>query len=95
MTTEQLVRIRSVETLTGYRVRLGFTDGSLREVDLERYLHGPIFEAIRSDPQVFRSVKVDKRMGTIVWPNGADIDPDVLYYDLTPAWMDIELALAV
>jgi hypothetical protein len=95
MAIEQLVRIRSVETLTGYRVRLGFTDGSLREVDLERYLHGPIFEAIRSDPQVFRSVKVDKRMGTIVWPNGADIDPDVLYGDLTPAWMDTELVLAV
>jgi hypothetical protein len=88
-------RVLFVEPLTGYRVRLGFTDGSLREVDLERYLHGPVFEAIRSDPQVFRSVKVDKRMGTIVWPNGADIDPDVLYYDLTPAWMDSELVLAV
>lgn len=88
-------RILFVEVLTGYRVRLGFTDGSTREVDLERYLHGPVFEAIRSDPQVFRSVKVDKRMGTIVWPNGADIDPDVLYYELTPAWMDTELVLAV
>jgi len=88
-------RVLFVEPLTGYRVRLGVTDGSLREVDLEHYLHGPVFEAIRSDPQVFRSVKVDKRMGTIVWPNGADIDPDVLYYDMTPAWMDTELVLAV
>ncbi len=88
-------RVLFVEPLTGYRVRLGFTDGSAREVDLERYLHGPVFEAIRSDPQVFRSVKVDKRMGTIVWPNGADIDPDVLYYELTPAWMETELVLAV
>lgn len=88
-------RVLFVEPLTGCRVRLGFTDGSLREVDFERYLHGPVVEAIRSDPQVFRSVKVDKRMGTIVWPNGADINPDVLYYDLTPAWMDTELVLAV
>lgn len=57
-------RVLFVEPLNGYRVRLGFTDGSVREVDLARYLHGPVFDAIRSDPQVFRSVKVDKRMGT-------------------------------
>jgi len=24
----------------------------------------------------------------MAWENGADIDPDVLYYDLTPAWME-------
>jgi hypothetical protein len=84
------VRIYTVKPLEGFQVRLEFTDGTTKEVDLQPYLHGPIFEPIRNDLQVFRSVKVDSRMGTIVWDNGADIDPDVLYKGLTPAWMEGE-----
>jgi len=84
------VRIRAVEPLKDFQVRLEFTDGTTKEIDLQRYLHGPIFEPIRTDPRMFRSVKVDSRMGTLVWDNGADIDPDVLYKDLTPAWMESE-----
>ena len=82
-----MVRVKEVEVLGGYAVRLTFTDGTAREVDLERYLRGPIFEDVR-DPDTFRTVKVDEELGTIVWPNGADIDPDVLYEDLAPAWAD-------
>jgi len=85
-----MVRIRAVEPLERFSVRLEFTDGTTKEVDLEPYLHGPIFEPIRGDLQKFRVVKVDSRMGTIVWENGADIDPDVLYKGLTPAWMEME-----
>jgi Protein of unknown function (DUF2442) len=83
------VRIRAVEPLKDFQVRVEFTDGTTKEIDLQRYLHGPIFEPIRTDPQI-RSVKVDPRMGTLIWDNGADIDPDVLYQDLTPAWMESE-----
>jgi len=42
----------------------------------------PIFEPIHNNPQLFRAVKIEG--STIAWPNGADIDPDVLYYDLKP-----------
>jgi hypothetical protein len=81
----KLIRIRRVEPLQGYTVRLEFTDGTSREFDLERYLHGPIFQPVRDNPEMFRAVYVEG--GTIAWPNGADIDPDVLYHGLTPAWM--------
>ena len=82
------VRIRAVEPLEDFKVRLEFTDNTSREIDLEPYLHGPIFEPIRTNAQVFRSVQVDARMGTIRWDNGADIDPDVLYKGIPPAWME-------
>ena len=80
-----MIRIRGVEALDGFRVRLCLTDGSTREVDLGPFLNGPVFEPIRNDPAVFRSVRVDSELGTIVWPNGADIDPDVLVLGRTPA----------
>jgi hypothetical protein len=87
----QKVRVQSVEALEPFLVRLQFTDGTTREIDLAIYLRGPVFEPIRSDRAVFRSVRVDPELGTIVWPNGADIDPDVLYRGLKPAWMEEEV----
>ena len=84
------VRVRVAEPLDKFRMRLKFEDGTEKEIDLEPYLHGPIFEPIRNNLELFRQVKIEG--GTIAWENGADIDPDVLYYDLTPAWMEEETA---
>ena len=78
------VRIRSVEPLDGFVVRLSFTDGTTREIDLEGELWGPVFEPLRADRELFRQVRVDEELGTIVWPNGADMDPDVLHGDFEP-----------
>jgi len=81
----RLVAVVSVKVLGGFEVELAFDDGFVRRVDLDPYLHGPIFEPLRADPSYFRSVQVDKELGTISWPNGADIDPKVLRHGLTPA----------
>jgi hypothetical protein len=78
------IRIETVEPLDGYVLRLVFSDGSARDVDLEPELWGPVFEPLR-DREVFRAVVVDDELGTIVWPNGADMDPDVLHGDLRAA----------
>jgi hypothetical protein len=80
------VRVRDVRPLEGFKVLVSFENGTQREIDLEPYLHGPVFEQIRNDPAVFRSMRIAG--GTIAWDNGADIDPDVLYYGLKPAWME-------
>ena len=82
-----LVRVKSVEPLEGFKVRVAFADETQKQLDLQPHLRGPILEPIRDDPIIFQSMKV--RDGTIMWNNGADIDPDVLYYDeLKPAWME-------
>jgi plasmid maintenance system killer protein len=83
-----LIRIRSAKPLNEFRVLVEFTDESTREIDFEPYLHGRIFEQLRSDPKSFCSMRVDPKTGTIVWNNGADIDPDVVYQGLKPAWME-------
>ena len=81
-----MIRVRTVEPLQGFNLRVGFTDGSDRVIDVERYLRGPIFAPIRRDRAVFETVSVDEELGVIVWPNGADIDSDVLYGLHEPAW---------
>ena len=81
-----LVRVLSVEPQQDFAVRCTFDNGVMKTVDLEPYMRGPIFEPLRNDPVSFRAMRVEG--GTIAWDNGADVDPDVLYYGLKPAWAD-------
>jgi hypothetical protein len=77
-------RIKAAIPLDPYVVRVVFTDGEVRDVDVEPLLDGVVFEALR-DPTFFQHVAVDEYGETIVWPNGADLDPDVLYGIAQPA----------
>ncbi len=82
--------ITDVEILHDHVVRLRFADGTDKTIDLEPYLHGPVFAKIRQDPAVFASVKVDPDAGTIAWPNGFDLAPDALYEGRRSARMESE-----
>ncbi|MFZ1506185.1 MAG: DUF2442 domain-containing protein [Anaerolineae bacterium] len=61
-----------------YVLNVRFDDGVERTIDFEPILLGPLFGPLR-DLHLFRQVRVDTDLGTLVWPNGADIDPNVLY----------------
>jgi hypothetical protein len=57
----------------------------MREVDLSYPRdRGPILEPLR-DPEFFAQVTVDPEACTVVWPNGADLDPVVLHGDFQSA----------
>lgn len=77
-----MLRITEVEALDAYRLRMTLTNGEVVERDVSAYLHGPLFEAIRGDAELFRAVRVAG--GTVVWPNGADLCPDVLIWGGMP-----------
>ena len=79
-----MVDITKVVVVEDRIVRLWFSDRSERVVDLAPLLWGPVFEGIASDDDLFAEVRVDPEIGTITWPNGADLDPDVLHGDHHP-----------
>src|SRR5260370_18973248 len=80
------VRIQTVEALPGYRLRLGLSHGRTIERDFAAELAGPTgpMNAPLKDPQFFAQVRVDPELRTVVWPNGYDMDPDVLIADGPP-----------
>ena len=68
--------------LHGFRLRLTLTDGSPLERDVAPLMTGPVFEPLKRSPQLFRMARAEG--GTVVWPNGADLCPDVLIWDGPP-----------
>jgi hypothetical protein len=78
-----MVAVTEAEPLEGHQLRLRFDDGSERVVDLAGVLWGEMGEPLR-DPEYFRQVRVDPELRTVVWPNGFDLDPDVLHGDYDP-----------
>jgi hypothetical protein len=54
-----------------------------------------IFAPLR-DPANFAQLRVDPELGTVAWPNGADLDPGVLYGRITGklVWQEHDIHLA-
>jgi hypothetical protein len=73
-----MVRVTEVKVLDGYRLQLAFNDGTRRVVDLADELSGPMFGPLH-ELSLFRQVRLDSELGTIVWPNGADFAPEALH----------------
>ena len=77
-----LLRIHAAQALEGFKLKLTLSDGSIIERDVSRLLVGPVFETARKDPSFFAKVRAEG--GTVVWPNGADLCPDVLIWGGAP-----------
>ena len=71
--------IVAVRPLENHGLHLRFEDGVEGVVDVAQLVQFTgVFEQLK-DPLYFQRVLVDPELGTICWPNEADLDPDVLY----------------
>ena len=73
-----LVHVTAVEVVGDHLLRLAFEDGVEGELDFSRWHWRGVFEPL-ADPAYFREVRLDAGLGTIVWPNGADLAPETLH----------------
>lgn len=75
--------IVEVKPLGGYRLFLRFEDGTKGEIDVAELIRlEGVFSPLK-DYAEFQKVHVNADTGTICWPNGADLDADVLYSHVT------------
>lgn len=82
-------KLREAIPLEGHRLRVTFTDGFSREVDLAPLLkEGPLYEPLR-DLQNFRAVTIS-RHGVPQWPDDFDLSPGALR-----AWCEAGKLLSV
>lgn len=73
-------RVISVQAENYHVLLLEFANGEKKHFDVSPYIGKGIFSPL-SDESFFRRVTVF--LGSIQWPNGADLCPDTLYLDST------------
>ena len=87
---QMLHHVVLAKPLGGSRLHLQFDDGVEGQIDVRST--GPLrgVFAPLADPEYFARVTVNPDFGTVCWPNGADIDTEILYSGVTgkplPTW---------
>jgi len=73
-----IYEVKSFKLLGPYTLEIQFDDGVTTVVNLDGALEGELYGPLK-DPSLFERVKLDKEIGNLVWPNGADFDPEILH----------------
>ena len=70
----------AVQSVSDYRLVITFEDGIRADLDFSPMVGRPGLFTELKNVELFRGVQLDSEAETLVWPNGADICPDVLYH---------------
>jgi hypothetical protein len=68
--------VNNVKALNDYELELTFENNEIKIFDVKPYLDTGLFAKLK-DENYFKMVKIS--YDTIEWPNGIDMDPEVLY----------------
>lgn len=75
--------VEAVQPRAGYRLHVRFEDGVEGEVDISTFIpFDGVFAPLRKQRE-FDQVRLNPESGTIEWPCGADLDPVVLYSEVS------------
>jgi len=61
-----------------YALEVFFNDGVSQKIDFDGVLEGELYGPLK-EKALFDRVRVDHERRNLVWPNGADFDPEILH----------------
>lgn len=73
-----ICRVRDFQIAGPYTLDVTFDDGSDQVIDFRPVLGGELFGLLQ-DLDMFNRVIIDREVHMLVWPNGADFDPETLH----------------
>ncbi len=73
------LHITDAKYIEDYKVEVAFNNGKRGIADLSEALHGDVFEPLKNQA-IFSSFVVNKELETLVWPNGADLAPEYIFF---------------
>lgn len=84
-----ICRIRDIQVVSDYRLRVGFDDGKVVVYDVMEDIQAiPSYAPLRDVPGLFRQVRLDESRTCVYWNSEIDLPSDVIYeygIELAPA----------
>ncbi|MEK6614605.1 MAG: DUF2442 domain-containing protein [Bacteroidota bacterium] len=71
--------IKSFCLTASYTLEIIFDDNTHKVIDFSPVLYGEMYGPLKNSA-LFNKVALDKEVHTLVWPNGADFNPSLLYH---------------
>ena len=73
-----IYKVAHFEIVADYTLKVRFDDNTSQIINFQPILAGALFGQLL-DKTLFNQVEIDPEVHTLVWPNGADFDPETLH----------------